>query len=282
MNERTDREHREERVVELAWATLGERRPEPAGTLADDEDRTLHRLYLEVLGLIPYALDPIAPSADTERRILERVREPAPTGEAPPNATPARSPGVPRRHASRWLLPLAALLVLTLGTSGGLFYRGEQQKATIVRLGHELEDARRRAAAAASERGELAAKRDQLALVTATTTEVCPLTPAGQEVPGAGARGVLYVAADHQHWYLALEGLPPSPQGSFYHLWFMVDDRPVSGGAFDVAPGEKTELGSDRMPHGTGAVLVTLERERDVTAPSGPRVLYGDDVRPIL
>jgi hypothetical protein len=45
----------------------------------DEASETLSRLYTEVLGLVPYELDPVAPSAGAKARLMAAVR-----GEAHP------------------------------------------------------------------------------------------------------------------------------------------------------------------------------------------------------
>jgi hypothetical protein len=112
--------------------------------------------------------------------------------------------------------------------------------------------------------------RVNFALVTAPAVTVMPLRPAD---PQNQARGILFVAADHQHWYLALHDLPPAPPGRDYQLWWIAEEGTVSGGAFDLAAGEKKELSSETMPAGTQGVVITLEPARGGSKPTGPEVL---------
>jgi hypothetical protein len=83
---------------------------------------------------------------------------------------------------------------------------------------------------------------------------------------------MLFVAADHQHWYMSLQNLQPAPQGQVYKLWF-VADRPVSSGSFSARPGEPMDLSSQTMPAGTKGAIVTLERDPNAPAPTGPTIL---------
>jgi hypothetical protein len=84
---------------------------------------------------------------------------------------------------------------------------------------------------------------------------------------------VLFVASDHQHWYLCLHGVEPAPAGKMYKLWFMAEGGPVSGGVFTARPGEPVELSSKEMPAGIKAVKVTLEADPQTPKPAGPEVL---------
>jgi len=56
----------------------------------------------------------------------------------------------------------------------------------------------------------------------------------------------------------------------------------VSGGIFRVTKDEAVHLGSPTMPEGTTAALVTVEPPDGRDQPTGPVVLYGDEVMRIL
>jgi len=112
--------------------------------------------------------------------------------------------------------------------------------------------------------------RVNFALVTAPAVKVSPLRPVDEQSP---ARGILFVAADNQHWYLAVHDLPPAPEGRDYQLWWVAEEGTFSGGVFDLEAGEKKELYSETMPAGTRDVLITLEPARGVSKPTGPEIL---------
>jgi hypothetical protein len=285
---------REDVVIELALERLGAADPlaprapvsGAAGQAApqDEEEETLLRLHVETLGSLPYALDPVPAPAAVKGRLLaglagdetqevsglvRRVTLPPPpvaTGAAAvPRVAPARS---------RWPLRLAAMLALALlGSSAWLFLQNQEQRAALVRLEHET----RRLAGALGEVGEA---RANVALLTSRGVAFCPLRPAAGGPPAAS--GALFVAADHQHWYLAVHGLGPCPQGRHYQLWFHTPQGVVAGGAFDPRPGEMVELGSPTMPAGTRAVSVTLEPATGSQQPSGPQILYGEELTRLL
>ena len=62
--------------------------------------------------------------------------------------------------------------------------------------------------------------------MTSPAVLVSPMRPVvrpGQPPLQPDARGVLFVAADHQHWYMSLQGLQPVPAGQVYKLWFVAD-----------------------------------------------------------
>ena len=266
----------------------------------DEAAETLARLYTEVLGLLPYDLEPAAPSPEVRERLMGAIHgdetQPAAAVSAPtavlPRSSqearptrlvPAPSP-VPRARRPaprRWPLALAAALSLVLlGLSAWLFLQVGQQRRTIARLQDELIAERHRAAEATAEarkvQGSELDLREQLALVTSRAVQVSPMRPAGPAPLQPDARGVLFVAADHQHWYLSLEGLQPVERGKVYKLWFVADGGTVSAGSFTARPGAPVELSSKTMPAGTKGAVVTLETDPAASAPSGPEILRAE------
>jgi hypothetical protein len=179
----------------------------------------------------------------------------------------------PRRRS--WPLALAASLALVLGgLSGWLLQQRAAQDVTIETLQAELEGERRKTQQALAEATQVSQRMERMrtnfALVTAPAMTVSPLHPVGEP---SRARGMLFVAPDHQHWYMAVHDLPPAPAGSDYQLWWKADGGTFSGGTFDTRPGEKMELSSETMPENTRDVLITLEAEGGAQAPTGPEVL---------
>ncbi|HVT59120.1 MAG TPA: anti-sigma factor [Thermoanaerobaculia bacterium] len=308
-----------------------------ADTPLDPETETLKRLYDEVFGLLPFALEPQAPPAELRRRLLSTVlasleadlpEEPAmaeraaamakgaadppsrqsvifgkpgpsPTAPSlhPPAATgseagglrpPAGRPaatGAMARRGVRWPLVIAAALVLALvGLSGWLVQTLAEQNQTIARLGQERDEARQRFEETSSRTRQLlqalGEMQGKLALVTSPAVEISSLRPVGAAPPEA--RGVLFVAADHQHWYMTLSGLRPAGSGRCYELWFLGDQGPVSGGLFDARSGSPAELGSKSMPQGIKSVSVTVEPAAGSARPSGPEVLRAAAVFQVL
>lgn len=228
----------------------------------------MRRGLLEAWAALPLALEPTSPSAATRERLLARVRG---EGVAPPFHRAAR-------RSRPWLLPLAATLVVALlGVSVGLWSRLGEQSRRIERLTQRVEELSA-APAATAVQARLDAMEQYLGVVSTPGVAVCPLRHMATQADSTSTRGLLYVAPDHQHWYLALSGLPPAPEGQSYHLWFFVDDRPVSAGAFAARAGEIVRLGSDEMPVGTHAVGITLEPREEMERPSSEPILFGDEM----
>ncbi|HEY0510627.1 MAG TPA: anti-sigma factor [Thermoanaerobaculia bacterium] len=274
---------------------------------ADDTAEMLARLYTEALGLVPYELDPVAPSPAARDRLMSAIAgeetRPSPAAEparvvAPPS--PARpttqemrvqrptltGAAAVRRRPSRWPLALAASLVLALlGVSGWLYLQVDQERRTIARLRQDLDVERSRAAGAQAQARQLQARsldmRQKFALVTSPAVEVSSMRPMGRPPLQPAARGVLFVAPDHQHWYLSLQGLQPAAGGKVYKLWFVADQGPVGVSAFPAQSGVPIELSSQEMPTGTKAAMITLETDPFAATPSGPEVLRAGAVSPI-
>jgi hypothetical protein len=284
------------------------------GAPRDEAGETLTRLYTESLGLIPYALDPVVPSAAVRRRLMaivtgdetQEVDRPAaaPASPALPPTPPAPlavarpadaalpaagfGAGFQARRARRWPLALAAGFVLALLGLSAWLYQGRLQtgrlldadRAEVARLQRELDAERANAAEFAAARAELAGLRARVgelessfSLVTSPTVEMSALRPTGRVALARQARGRLYIADDHQHWYLSVHDLAPSGAGREYQLWFLGDQGAVSGGTFTAAPGAPVNLSSAHMPAGTKAIIITLEPAPGASAPSGPEVL---------
>lgn len=281
----------------------------PAGP-DEDDDATLARLYTEVMGLIPYELEPVAPSAGAKARLMTLIQgdetQPAATlasaarianlaGAEPPRAPAPRVtprptqefalPAAPRRasagaasRASRWPLALAAVLTLALlGLSFWLYSQVGEQRSTIAGLQQELSRERARSDAAVAQARQLEAAsldmRQKFSLVTSPAVQVGAMRPMGQPPLQPTARGVLFVAADHQHWYMEIQGLEPLATGKTYKLWFVADAGTVNAGSFSAQPGAPIELSSQHMPAGTKGILVTLENDPRSTTPTGPEIL---------
>jgi type II secretory pathway component PulM len=181
-------------------------------------------------------------------------------------------------------LPLAATLAMVLaGFVGWQKFQLTEQTDTIQQLSQRLSQVNVDSAQLAQYESDLARMQEQLALVTSQGVEVCSLQPMAAAAEQTGARGTLFVASDHQHWYLRIDDLEPCPQGNAYQLWFlMADGSAVDGGILDVRHGAELEVTSNTMPDGTVGVNITLEPAGGSEAPSGPSILYGDEVMRLL
>ena len=288
----------EDLTVLAAIESLGQGTGSFRAPRGDAAAETLARLYIEVLGLLPYELEPVAPAPEVRKRLMATIHgdetQPAAAASAPtvvlprasqevrtPRLVPAPPPVAAARRPAprRWPLALAAALCfLLLGLAAWLALQLGQQRQTIARLQDELIAERNRAEEAIADARTVRASeldlREKFALVTSRAVQVSPMRPAGGLQPDA--RGVLFVAVDHQHWYLSLDGLQPAERGKAYKLWFVADEGTVSAGSFTAKPGAPVELSSKTMPAGTKGALVTLEDDPAAPAPAGPEILRAE------
>lgn len=272
----------EDRTILAALEALENGGEPPAPVEATETDETLTRLYTEVMGLVPQGLEPVVPRPEAKAGLLAAIRgEQAPAvreAAPPPQPAPVPRPAAPRaaatvpRRRRVWPMALAAALILALtALSGWLFQRQRQMEETIASLERALATQRQEAEqSVAGMQAAMERMRVNFSLVTAPAVKVSPLRPADPQSP---ARGILFVAADNQHWYLAVHDLPPAPPGRDYQLWWEAEEGTFSGGVFDPAAAEKMELYSETMPAGTRDVMITLEPDRGVRTPTGPEVL---------
>ena len=290
------------RILSLIDDLQSKSRLSAAPTAAPHEagaSEEIDRPYLELLGIMPYALEQPELPKELGERILGNIIQPLPV--TIPAVMPADSDNlasfIPSRsshdqatvdqqdspQSKRWLLPLAAgLTALFVGLSTWQFYKIEEQSEMITAISAELSAQSAQNEALITLRTQLASTNSRLALVTNPRVEICALRPVGPEAVYPAARGVLYVAENHQHWYLAMDGLEPRPTGESYQLWFHADDGTVNAGTFGVLPGSKMELSSETMPLGTTAVSITIEPVGGMPHPTGQEVLYGSEVMQIF
>jgi hypothetical protein len=244
------------------------------------------------------AVPPPLPSAGGGGTIAAPPAFPAPAGGALPEGTKgpegaresaAAGPAAGVRAGSRlrpWL-GLAAVLVLALVGVSGWLYRGlADRDAAMAGLAAEREAALRRVSEAEARLQRSEAQADNLrksfAVVTSPAVSVCALRPTSQMPAVAGAHGILFVAADHQHWYMSLRGLQPAGAGKVYQLWFVGAQGPVSAGTFSGDPAASWQVGSEHMPPETREVHITIEDGAGSPAPRGPEVLRNADLIRVL
>lgn len=258
----------------------------PVSDASEDAGAVALRSSLEVIGLLPYELDPMAPSLSAKKRLMASLSGESSSRQAVEEEGQFSASEGPTNTVnwSRWALPLAAGLVLALlGLSGWQRLHMERQRGEIAQLSGHLREVNLESGELARYRQELVEAQAKLSILAASGVEVCSLHPMEDRLAAAPPTATLFVAPDHQHWYLRVDGLEPSPKDRAYQLWFITDEgSQVSAGTFDSRPGSRTELTSATMPGGTVAVSVTVEPLGGSPEPSGPPLLYGDEVMRIL
>lgn len=299
MSEPFDAEDRDALRALAALGLLGEHEADQGTRPGDEASEARVRLHTEVLGLLPYAIDRPGAPATLRARILSTIageetmavsgqarRPPSgarPAVSAPPPSRSHAAPVPPPRRASRWPMALAATFaVACLGLAGWLFVQLDEQRAQSARLQSQMRQLSERQAELESMQTQLTALRRNVGMMTAPGVLACGLRPESLVSPQPAAKGLLFVAADHQHWYLSLRSLAPAPAGQAYQLWWDADAGMVSGGTFTVEPGKNVELSSETMPRGTSGVLITLEPVGGSPQPRGPQILTGNQMQQLL
>lgn len=278
----TDSPHQDERAILAALEALEDDGESAHRSPAEGEDRA----YAELWGLLPFTLEPVAPSSHVKAQVMESIHRPdlgprsAPPPPPPPLHSsaprPAGDPSPPRAGvpARRWMLPLAAALAaLALGASAWLYLQVGVQRSEIARLESALSSSEERAATLEASRGRL---EEQLALVATPGMEVCPLSP--MEAVTEGARGVVFMDPAGGRWLLRVRDLGPAPEGRMYTLWFMGSDGDaMRGGNLEPMAEDSYQLAAEGMPDTMTGIAVTLESDEAAQRPSGPTVLFGNE-----
>jgi anti-sigma-K factor RskA len=106
-----------------------------------------------------------------------------------------------------------------------------------------------------------------VAILTSPGAKVAPLKGSG---PGTGASAQLAYDTSGRAMLMA-NGLPPTPAGKEYQLWFIVGNRPIPGGTFatdEVGRGELTDHVPDQALD-LAVFAVTLEPAGGTNSPTG-------------
>jgi|GEM_PF-5632038 len=262
-----------------------EGQPETSGS-----DDALTREYIELLALLPHALEPVVPPSALRQEILRAaVREDSATGKVVP-LRPTPSLTAPKKHPApaRWIPALAAGLVLCLaGIVLLLVLEMRDQQRTIDTLATKLETRLNQEIEVQRLHNQLADFEQRFNMITTVAAGLYPLHPpradgaAATAVPAmdpTAPRGVMYVCSNHQQWYLHLQNLKPSPEGQAYVLWFVTDQGPVEMDTFQIdGYGQTKQFRRPSMPAGTRGVMLSLQAlGKAPDRPTGAVVLQGE------
>jgi len=276
-------EAQEARALELALEALDSATPITADS---PEEEAAAREVLEILTLLPRALEAETPRPAVKARLMAAVVEEAVAEEAvvPVGDFGARKAAAQRPAASMFSLAIAAALGFCVVGLGFLIWQVDQQRVVNAELAKALEQLRDVQQATLT---KLATTERRFKMVTNTAREMYVMEPSQEELAEAieassAPHGVLYVCGQHQRWYMNLKDLEPAPSGREYYLWFLDEaQNPLSGLPFEVGPDAIAELDDQSMPVGTRAFMVTLETEGDHATPSGEIMILGDRAIPI-
>lgn len=258
-----------------------------AGRDPQAEGRPVHadvREHLEMLALLAYQAEEVAPSPTVKEALLERIagrdgaRVAEPVQARERSADVVRFPASPSVARFGWVVPaLAASLALCLAGLGYFYGQLDGLRAQLAQRDEIVDRAQ----------AEVADLHERLAMVDTVAQIAYPMRPASAEarpVSGPSPDGRVYVCGQHQRWYLTARHLEPAPAGREYHVWFLTDAGAIDAGAVEVRAGTAA-LRDLSMPEGTHGFALTLEESgtggegEAIDGPHGPTILLGD--RPV-
>lgn len=216
------------------------------------------------------AVDPIAPSAHTRARLLEKIA--APSGA---RVEPFRAPAAMPARKAHWGW-LAAAAAAAFAIWAGVARQAMREELVVVGRERDAsvlaaEQANAELAAARQELTRLARESGVLASPGVQTTVLAGLgslpAAAGQALVNPETRTAVFHAFR----------LPPAPAGKSYQLWFIAGGKPVPAGVFEPGPdGHGSLLVENVAPAGEiQAWAVTVEPAGGVPQPTGEMVLKG-------
>ena len=255
-------ELRELREVAASLALSLEQESSEAGSEAGSEERIWERLQARLDGAVPQTGRPAgAKAADSVRRSA-------------------------RGRMGAWR---AATAVMTAGIIGIAIYAGQlsdrlrraneehqQQLAAmnsrLAGLNAELEKARVEVGTLQRVLGDRIRLEKVLSAPDLRLTRLAPLTPA------PGAHAIVAVSATNKAAVFQAAGLPPTPPGKTYELWWITKEHgPVAAGLFRAEDGHPVVAPVAPPPPGEHVLLsaVTLEPAGGVSKPTGAMYLKG-------
>ncbi len=213
------------------------------------------------VAMLALAAPPLTPSPNVKARLMQQVRDTAPS--APPSRAarePERAGGFFGRSWTAVLVPVGIALAIAAVVLWTQNRRLDQQ---VAALHIDMEQ----------QRQQLEQARQVADLITARDTMVVPLSPQ----PGM-PKGTAQVMYNQKMGMLMYEGeLEPAPSNKSYQLWLVpAQGNPISAGVF--SPGnDKANHFMVKLPEGVTpkAFAVTLEPVGGRPQPTGPKVLVG-------
>lgn len=282
----------------LSLAALDQLEPDDTASLQEhlrdgcDECEAELRALRETAAALAFSLEAPAPASavGSEERIWARL-EARLRPSAPPPRLGARVRDLARRPPSRGRVGAwrTATAVLAAGVVAFALYAGRlndqlqrahaDQRRALAAIDSQVADLRTQLTSAHDEVGALQHvlnERARLERVLSAPdlrlTRLAPLAPA----PGAGA--IVAVSVAHKTALLQANGLPATPAGKTYQLWWITREQgPVAAGLFQAEQGRSVIAPVVMPPAGEHVLLsaVTLEPAGGVSKPTGAMYLKG-------
>jgi anti-sigma-K factor RskA len=255
-----------------------------------DECEPELRELREVAASLALSLDGEASKGGSEERIWERLEARLQGAAARPSGTTAREADLERRPArgrvGTWRVATAVMAAGIVGLalyagqlSDRLRLTGEEHRQQLAAMDSRLASLNAELAMARGEVGTLQrvlGDRIRLEKVLSAPdlrlTRLEPLAPA----PGAGA--IVAVSATNKTAVFQAAGLPATPAGKTYELWWITKEHgQVAAGLFQAENGHSVVAPMSLPPEGEHVLLsaVTLEPAGGVSKPTGAMYLKG-------
>lgn len=215
---------------------------------------------------LAFAGEIVEPSPAVRERILEQVKQERPSLSTSPEIAAEETVKVvpfvsPRRNI--WAvgsLGAIAASVAFLGLLISLFVLWRDNRAVrteLAQLSSQMQ----------TTEAELVRERETVALLTSAGAHLTEL--AGTNIARSARATIAY--EPNGRALLLAKGLPATPPGKAYQLWFIVGNQKLPGKVFTIDASGNGSL-KDEIPaiaRGGAVFAVTLEPARGVTAPTG-------------
>lgn len=250
-----------------------------------DECRVTFDEWKETANSLAFAAETADPSAASRVRVLQQVstlgdaeikRDNGSHGRLQNKAAKQDSNVIPLSTVSRhdWnrrqafgAIAASLIIVFLAVALAVIWQRNRAMQTEMARLSRQSSEAQQ----------ELARIREEKRLEYIPAARVVSLE--GTEM-AKGARAMLaYDRASGHAWFRA-DGLPRTPAGKAYQLWFIMEGKPpMPGGVFKADSFGHSEMNNVIPLEGRGATAfaVTLERAGGVTVPEGQAYLKSSE-----
>jgi len=209
------------------------------------------------VGLLPLALDPIQPSAESRNKLMARVKASADTSPVPMRIPPPAARGAWRAFA------IAACLGALLSALAVQYAYRSIYQPRIARADAQAAELQRRLGDAQTTFAQLAR------MIESPDLRLVAFQPTEQH---REAKGRILWDRQQNQWHISVFDMKPPPPGQAYELWFFGQDKkPIAGPMLRVDATGRGTMTVD-VPKHIGPITLaafTNEPEAGVPAPTG-------------